>query len=88
MLGLGGGDDPPRWFVLDAAAVDDIDYSGGKTLDELADQLHERNVVLVLCEVDDKVRRQLDTFGIAAKIGAEHIYETVDDAVEGFKAGG
>ena len=44
--------------------------------------------MLVLCEVDDKVRRQLDTFGIAAKIGAEHIYETVDDAVEGFKAGG
>jgi sulfate permease, SulP family len=88
VLGLVGGDDPPRWFILDAAAVDDIDYTGGKTLDELADQLHERNVVLVLCEVDDKVRKQLDTFGIAAKVGTEHIYETVQDALEAFKAGG
>ncbi|MGZ6913718.1 MAG: SulP family inorganic anion transporter, partial [Acidimicrobiia bacterium] len=87
VLGLVGGDDPPRWFILDAAAVDDIDYSGGKTLSELADQLHERNVALVLCEVDPKVRTQLDTFGITPKVGAEHIYETVQDAIEAFQAG-
>jgi sulfate permease, SulP family len=85
VLGLVEGDDPPRWFVLDAAAVDDIDFSGGKTLAELADQLHERNVVLALCEVDDKVRAQLDTFGITPKVGAEHIYETVEDALEAFR---
>jgi MFS superfamily sulfate permease-like transporter len=86
VLGLVEGDDPPRWFVLDAAPVDDIDFSGGKTLGELADQLHERNIVLALCQVDPKVRAQLDTFGIAAKVGAEHIYDTVQDAVEAFHA--
>ena len=86
MLGLVAGDDPPRWFVFDAAAVDDIDFSGGKTLAELADQLHERNVVLALCEVNDKVRGQLDTFGITAKIGAEHVYDTVEDALEAFRS--
>ena len=84
VLGLVEGDDPPRWFVLDAAAVDDIDFSGGKTLAELADQLRERKIVLALCEVDDKVRGQLDTFGITPKVGAEHIYETVAEAVEAF----
>ena len=88
VLGLVGGDTPPRWFILDAAAIDDIDYTGGQTLSELADQLRERNVVLALCEVDDKVRTELDTFGIAAKIGAEHIYETVQEAVDAFHAGG
>jgi sulfate permease, SulP family len=86
MLGLVAGDDPPRWFVFDAAAVDDIDFSGGKTLAELADQLHERNVVLALCEVNDKVRGQLETFGITAKIGAEHVYDTVEDALEAFRS--
>jgi SulP family sulfate permease len=88
MLGLVGGDKPPRWFILDAAAIDDIDYSGGKTLAELAGQLNERNIVLALCEVDDKVRTQLDTFGITPKVGAEHIYETVEEAVAAFHAGG
>jgi len=82
MLGLVGGDTPPRWLILDAAAIDDIDYTGGKTLAELADQLRERNVTLALCEVDDKVRVQLDTFGITEKVGAEHIYDTVQDAIE------
>jgi MFS superfamily sulfate permease-like transporter len=86
VLGLVEGDDPPRWFVLDAAPVDDIDFSGGKTLGELADQLHERNIVLALCQVDPKVRAQLDTFGITARVGAEHIYDTVQDAVEAFHA--
>ena len=75
---------PARWFVLDAAAIDDIDFSGGKTLGELADQLRQRNVVLALCEVNDKVRAQLETFGITAKVGADHIYETIQDAVEAF----
>ena len=84
MLGLVEGDDPPRWFVLDAAAIDDIDYTGGKTLKELAGQLRERNIVLALCEVDDKVRAELDTFGITPKVGAEHIYETVGEALEAF----
>ena len=31
--------EPPRWFVLLADAVDDVDYTGGKTLVELAEQL-------------------------------------------------
>jgi MFS superfamily sulfate permease-like transporter len=84
VLGLVDGDDPLRWFVLDAAAVDDIDFSGGKTLGELAVELHERKVVLALCEVGPKVRAQLDTFAITSKVGAEHIYDTVQDAVEAF----
>ena len=36
VLGLVDVADPPRWFVLDADAIDDVDYTGGKTLLELA----------------------------------------------------
>jgi len=85
ILGLVGTDPPPKWFVLDAAPVDDIDFTGGKTLLELAGQLHDRGVVLALCEVDIKVRPELDTFGITEKIGAEHIYDTVEEAVDAFR---
>ncbi len=31
-LELVGGPEPPRWFVLHADAIDDVDYTGGKTL--------------------------------------------------------
>jgi SulP family sulfate permease len=86
VLGLVGGEHPPRWFVLDAAAIDDLDFTAGKTLAELADQLHERGIVLVLAQLGEKVRAEIDRFGITAKVGTEHIYETTQDAVEAFHA--
>ena len=84
VLGLVEGDDPPRWFVLDAAAVDDIDFSGGKTLGELADQLPSATSSSHSARWTTRCAPQLETFGITAKVGAEHIYETVQDAVEAF----
>jgi len=86
ILGLVDVDEPPRWFVLDCAAIDDIDYTGGKTLAELADQLIARNVQFAMCVVYEKLQAELDAFEITAKIGAEHIYETADDAIEAFHA--
>ncbi len=84
MLALVNVDDPPRWLILDCAAIDDLDYTGGKTLAELANQLRARKVVLALCEVDPKVRTQLDTFAITAKVGEDHIYDTVQDGLDAF----
>ena len=49
--------------MLDADAVDDVDYTGGKTLVELADQLAERDIVFAVAEAQDEVRRELDRFG-------------------------
>jgi SulP family sulfate permease len=84
VLGLVEGESPLRWFILDAASIDDIDFSGGKTLGELADELRARSIVLAITQPTDRVRAQLDTFGITEKIGAEHIYETVQDALDAF----
>ena len=30
VLTLAGGDDPPRWLVIDMASVDDVDFTGGR----------------------------------------------------------
>ena len=39
VLELAGGDSPPRWIIIAAGSVDDIDFTGGKTLGELAGEL-------------------------------------------------
>jgi SulP family sulfate permease len=88
VLAIAGSDDPPRWIVLDAAPIDDIDYTGGKTLAELADQLHKRNIVLAVCNVEKRVQSELDRYEITSKIGSEHVYETVEDAIDAFRAAG
>jgi len=85
VLALAGSEDPPRWIVLDCAPIDDIDYTGGKTLAELADQLHERHIVLALCNVLTRVQAEVDRYEITSRIGPEHIYETVEDAIDAFR---
>jgi high affinity sulfate transporter 1 len=73
--------DPPRRLVLWADAIDDADFTGAKTLVELATQLAERGVDFALAEVAPDVLRELDRFGLTAAIGADHIYATLDDAI-------
>jgi high affinity sulfate transporter 1 len=86
MLGLVDVPDPPRWFVLLADAIDDIDYTGGKTLAELADQLAARGVVFAVAAARPAVRRELDQFGVVAKIGSDHLFDTLDAARAAFRA--
>jgi SulP family sulfate permease len=86
MLGLVDVPDPPRWFVLLADAIDDIDYTGGKTLAELADQLAARGVVFAVAGARPAVRRELDQFGVIGKIGLDHVFDTLDAAREAFHA--
>ncbi|MFL5927725.1 MAG: SulP family inorganic anion transporter [Gaiellaceae bacterium] len=88
VLGLVDVPDAPRWFVLDAVAIDDIDYTGGKTLAELADQLASRNVVFAVAEASPALRRELDSFGITAKIGTNRYYDGLEAARDAFHAGG
>ena len=76
---------PPRWFVLLADGIDDVDFTGGNTLVELAKELSERNVVFALATVTRAVRPELDRFGVTAAIGPERVYATVDDAIAAFR---
>jgi SulP family sulfate permease len=85
VLGLVDVSEPPRWFVLDAEAIDDIDYTGGKTLAELADELAARDVVFAVARANGAVRRELDRFGVTAKIGGDHYYEQLEAARDAFR---
>jgi len=77
--------DPPRWFVLDAEAIDDIDYTGAQTLLELADHLKERGIVLAVAEASDDIRRELDRFGLTDKIGPDRYLDSLQAAHEAFQ---
>jgi MFS superfamily sulfate permease-like transporter len=85
VLALVGVAEPPRWFVLLADAMDDVDFTGGKTLLELAEQLADRNVVFCVAAAD-RVMPELERFGIIDAIGAEHVFRSVDDAITAFRA--
>jgi SulP family sulfate permease len=76
--------DPPRWFVLGAEAIDDVDYTGAQTLLELADHLKERGIVLAVAEASDDLRRELDRFGFTDKIGPDRYFDSLQAARDAF----
>ena len=81
------GPHPPRWFVLLADAIDDIDYTGGKTLLELANELRERGIVFAIAEADPDVRRELKRFGVTDRIGEDRVFDRLSDARTAFHGG-
>jgi len=86
--GLVEGAEPPRWLVLDLGAVDDIDFTGGQTLLELVEELQKRGIVVSVAEPSEHLQHELETFGVTERIGHEHIYPTVGDARDAFRAEG
>ena len=77
--------DPPRWLVLDADAIDDIDYTGGQTLLQVAEQLRQRRITFAVAVANDDVRLELDRFGLTAKIGPDRYFDSLHAARDAFR---
>ena len=79
---------PLRWFVLDCAAVEDIDYTASTVLARAVDLAKERHVRFAVSTVLPQVQRQLDGFGITKALDPDARYETPRDALDAFHAAG
>jgi MFS superfamily sulfate permease-like transporter len=79
-----GADPPLTWFVLDAAAMGDLDYSGADTLRQVRNELDSRGTRMVLCSVDPTVRKLLDAFGLTELFGATNIFATLQEAIDAY----
>ena len=77
---------PLRWFVLDCAAVEDIDYTASTVLARAVALAKERHVRFAVSTVLSQVQRQLDSFGIAKALDPDARYETPRDALDAFHA--
>jgi SulP family sulfate permease len=70
---------PLSWFCVDLTAVDDIDFSAAATLRETCQLLKQRGVRLVLAEVEEGIRHELDRSEVTDLIGKDAYFETVSD---------
>ena len=76
-----GADPPLKWFVLDAAAMGDIDYSGADTLRQVRSELDARGTRMVLCSVAPAVRTLLDAYGLIDQIRGANIFSTLQETL-------
>jgi MFS superfamily sulfate permease-like transporter len=70
-----------RWFVVDAGAITDMDYSAARSVRDLCEDLNRRGVVLVFSRVNPYLRSDMDRHGITAAIGEAHIFATLHEAL-------
>ncbi len=83
---VSGAPDPVRWLVLDAGALNDVDYSASVALSGLADFLEAHQVRFVLTRADSGLLSTLQHYGLMKRIGTENVYPNLVDAVRAFAA--
>jgi SulP family sulfate permease len=81
LVGHGG---PPRWMILDCAAIGDVDYTASAALVKVIEHVHQHHVHLVLSSVLGPVRQQLDRYGISKALGQDAYFDTPGEALEAF----
>jgi len=78
---VGEGAPDVRALVLDAGSIFDIDYSGGETVKQAFNELHDRGVRLVISDISPSARVELDRYGVTELIGEDAYFETSGDAL-------
>jgi len=78
-------DPPPRWIVIAAEPVTDVDTTASDVLEDLDEELNDRGISLVFAELKDPVRRKIERYGLTRTIDPRHFFPTIGAAVEAFR---
>jgi MFS superfamily sulfate permease-like transporter len=76
---------PVRWFCIDAAAIDNIDFSAAQTLFSIFDLLKEKEIRLVLVMISEEVKAELDRYGLSDLMGADAYYASGDELLSAYR---
>jgi high affinity sulfate transporter 1 len=78
--------DQLRWVLLDAGAITQVDTTAALMLREFRAGLAAKGVALAIAELHADVRGLLDRAGLLGEIGADMIFDDLEDALRAFEA--
>src|SRR5690242_13508181 len=78
-------DPPPRWILVAAEPITDVDTTASDMLEELDEALNAQQTSLVFAELKDPVRRKIERYGLIRTIDPRHFYPTIESAVAAFR---
>jgi high affinity sulfate transporter 1 len=76
----------PRWIVVAAEPVTDVDTTAADMLEDLAEELEAAGTTLVFAELKDAVRDKIQRYDLTKAIPPDHFFPTVRVAVEAYQA--
>ncbi|WP_240529863.1 SulP family inorganic anion transporter [Streptomyces mangrovisoli] len=85
VLRLSRQDPPPRWILLAAEPVTDVDTTAADVLADLDEDLAERHVRLMFAELKDPVRRKLEHYEPARPPDPARFFPTLEAGVRAYR---
>ncbi|MCB5290704.1 SulP family inorganic anion transporter [Arthrobacter sp. SO3] len=76
----------PRWIVLAAEPITDVDTTASDVLLELDVELNAQGTSLVFAELKHGVRTKIERYELTRQIDPRHFYRTIDAAVAAYMA--
>ena len=83
--GLSRSSPRPRWIIIAAEPITDVDTTAADMLHDLDVTLNDDGVNLVFAELKDPVRRKVDRYELTQTIDPSHFFPTLDAAVAAFQ---
>ncbi len=85
VVGLARGAQPPlSWFCIDAAAVNDVDFTAAEALRSIHGILKSLGIKLVFCQLVEEVRREFDRSQLTELFGRDAFFETPNAVLNAF----
>jgi high affinity sulfate transporter 1 len=78
-------DPPPRWILIAAEPVTDVDTTASDVLEDLDEALNAQGISLVFAELKDPVREKIERYGLTRTIDPRHFFPTIEAAVAAFR---
>ena len=73
---------PLRYFVVDASAITDVDYSAARSVRALIEDLQREGVRVIFGRVNEYLRADMNRHHIIAVIGAQNVCATLHEALQ------
>ncbi|HEX5005529.1 MAG TPA: SulP family inorganic anion transporter [Hyphomonadaceae bacterium] len=75
-----------KWFILDATAINVLDSTGLRILEEVQRHLAERGVAFGLADLNSGSRQVVDRAGLRDRMGKDMIFPSAEAALTAFEA--
>jgi sulfate permease, SulP family len=71
----------PKLVVLDTIGMSDLDYTGAQVLREVLDEFDRDHIAFGIARSGDHLRGCMSRSGVLSRIGEDHFFRSVDEAV-------
>ncbi len=81
---LAAAEPPPRWIVVAAEPITDVDTTAADMLEDLDESLNGRGISLIFAEMKDPVRAKIERYELTRTIDPLHFFPNIESALVAF----